>query len=189
MIKSFGDGLLTDLLGGPYRTDPEVQALAYAIRAGTQLLIKYTDNATVMGAIEKAPEEALDLLAAELRTQYYDVAYSPSIKRSLLQNTMRWYQIAGTKAAVEELAQTIFGNCTVEEWFEYGGEPYHFRVITNALAEPDNIEQFTTLLRSIKNVRSHLDSVSIHRIIHQPGNHSGGVAMTSVLAPPIRCTR
>ena len=142
-----------------------------------------------MGNLKDAPEEALDLLATEMRTQYYDASYSPEIKRSLIQNTMRWYQIAGTKAAVEELAQTIFGNCTVEEWFEYSGEPYHFRVITNALAEPDNIEQFTTLLRSIKNVRSHLDSVSIHRIIYQNGNHSGGIGMTTVQAPPIRCIR
>ena len=189
MIRSFEEGLLTDLLGGPYRTDPEVQALAYAIRAGTQLLVKYTNNATVTGAAEAAPEAALDLMATELRTQYYDTTYSKNIKRSLIQNTMRWYQIAGTKAAVEELAQTIFGNCTVEEWFEYNGEPYHFRVITNALAEPDNIEQFTTLLRSIKNFRSHLDSVSIHRFIYQNGNHSGGVGVTAVQAPPIRCSK
>lgn len=189
MIKSFKDGLLSDLLGGPYKTDPEVQALSYAIREGIRLVIKYTDRATVMGNLKDAPEEALDLLATEMRTQYYDASYSPNIKRSLIQNTMRWYQIAGTKAAVEELAQTIFGNCTVEEWFEYSGEPYHFRVITNALAEPDNIEQFTTLLRSIKNVRSHLDSVSIHRIIYQNGNHSGGIGMTTVQAPPIRCIR
>ena len=189
MIKSLYDGLLTDILGGPYQTDVEIQALAYSIREGIRLIIKYTDRGTIAGNIENASEEALDLMATELRTQYYDTSYSIDVKRRLIQNTMRWYQIAGTKAAVEELAQTIFGNCTVEEWFEYGGKPYHFRVITNALAEADNVEQFTTLLRSIKNVRSQLDSVSIHRIIYQNGNHSGGVAMTVVQPQPIRCQR
>ena len=74
MIKSFKDGLLSDLLGGPYKTDPEVQALSYAIREGIRLVIKYTDRATVMGDLKDAPEEALDLLATEMRTQYYDAS-------------------------------------------------------------------------------------------------------------------
>ena len=99
---------------------------------------------------------------------------------------MRWHGIAGTKAAVEELASSIFDTCEVQEWFEYDGEPYKFRIIVGAQERAENVERFTTLLEKAKNLRSHLESVSILRSISTGGSHGVGIRMTVVRLPPIR---
>lgn len=189
MIKSLYDALITDTLGGPYLEDPEVAAFAYALRAGIRLLLSYAERVTTYSYIDTMAEPYLDLLAAELRTPYYDAGYDITVKRSLVRQTLRWYQITGTRAAVEELGTTIFGYCKVEEWDEYPiqGYPYHFRVITQAPASADNVAAFNQILRHVKSARSYLDSVSIYRTIDTGGSHAAGAVFSVTNPPPIRC--
>ena len=181
------DGQITDLLGPLYKSDTEVKCLSHAIRAGMRVLLEYKDRALVFADIDNMQEDALDLLATELRTQYYDTAYDISIKRDLVKQTVRWFQIAGTKAAVEELAKSIFGECEVNEWFEYGGDPYYFRIITNAPASADDVARFNVLLEKVKTLRSHIESVSILRSIRTQGNHSISFRVTIATPPAIYC--
>ncbi len=189
MIKSLYDALITDTLGGPYVEDPEVVAFAYALRAGTRLLLDYAEKVTTYSYIDSMGEDFLDLLAAELRTHYYDSGYSIEVKRTLVKETLRWYQIVGTRRAVEELGETLFGFCRVEEWDEYPitGDPYHFRIITQAPASADNVAEFNRLLRYVKSARSYLDSVSIYRVIDTGGSHAAGAVFSVTNPPPIRC--
>lgn len=68
----------------------------------------------------------------------------------------------GTPSAVEELISTLFDEGRVEEWFEYGGEPYTFRVVTNnSSVTQDRAMEFIKALNSVKNARSWLDRVII----------------------------
>ena len=181
------DGQLADLLGPNFREDIEVQCLSRAIRKGMQLLLEYKDRAMVYASIDTMQEDALNLLATELRTQYYDTSYDISVKRDLVKQTVRWFQVAGTKAAVEELANSIFGACTVEEWYEYSGSPYYFRIITSAPASADDVAHFNVLLAKVKNLRSHIESVSILRSIRTMGNHSISFRVTIATPPAIHC--
>ena len=121
---SLYDGQITDLLGPNYRRDEEVQCLSHAIREGMRVLLNYKDRALVYADIDHMKEDALDLLATELRAQYYDTSYTIEVKRDLVKQAVRWFQVAGTKAAVEELAKSIFGECEVNEWFEYSGSRF-----------------------------------------------------------------
>lgn len=184
---SFYDGQITDLLSPYFKNDPKTQALSLAIRDGYRLLYKYTGRAQVYADIDNAKEDVLDLMATELRAPHYESTFPIETKRQVVKNTNRWHQIAGTKAAVEELAKTIFGECEVYEWFEYDGQPYHFEIITNAPADPENIQKFNELLQNVKNLRSFLDAVAIHKTIDTNGNHSGGVALQTTQGEPIRC--
>ena len=189
MIKSLYDALITDTLGGPYLEDPEIAAFAHALRAGTRMLLDYVAKVTTYSHIDNMGEDFLDLLASELRTPYYDSSYSIEVKRTLVKETLRWYQIAGTRAAVEELGAAIFGYCKVEEWDEYPiqGYPYHFRIITQAPASADNVAAFNQILRHVKSTRSYLDSVSIYRTIDTGGSHAAGAVFSVTNPPPIRC--
>ena len=68
----------------------------------------------------------------------------------------------GTAAAVAELVESVFGNGEVEEWFDYDGEPYHFRIRTANINSTDEmVQQITALVGTMKNVRSHLDEVLV----------------------------
>ena len=184
---SLYDARVTDALGGAYREDPKIRALGYAIRAGTRLLYDHALKATTYNSLEQMDDKVLDLLAAELRSPYYDIAYDKAVKADLVRNTMRWYQIAGTRRAMEELGAAVFGQCDVEEWYEYEGEPYHFRIITQALASSDNVAAFEAIMRSVKNARSKLDSVSILRVIDTGGSNCVGFAFSVTSPPPIHC--
>lgn len=181
------NGQITDLLGPNYRQDKEVQCLSHAIREGMRVLLAYKERAMVYASIDTMPEDALDLLATELRTQYYDTNYSIAVKRDLVKQTVRWFQVAGTKAAVEELAKSIFGECEVNEWYEYGGNPFYFRIITNAPASADDVARFNVLLQKVKNLRSHIESVSILRSIYTDGNHSISIRVQIAQPPAIYC--
>lgn len=167
MIKYF-DGQITDILANNLTRDPAAKAFSAAIREGTRLLHKYTQLCYIYCNIETAPEPVIDLLAKELRTQYYSDAMELEVKRGLVRNTLVWYMTAGTPAAVEELVAIVFGEGEVAEWFEYGGDPYWFKIKTNAVMTEDMLTFFSDMIRRVKNTRSHIQAIEIHRTIEQP---------------------
>ena len=63
--------------------------------------------------------------------------------------------------AVRRIITSIFQNGTVSEWFEYGGEPHHFRInISNPNVGPNDLDEFVRQLRNVKRLSSWLDSIS-----------------------------
>lgn len=167
MIKYF-DGQITDILPRNLTQEPAAQAFSAAVREGTRLLYKYTQVCYIYCSIETAPEPVIDLLAKELRTQYYSDAMELDVKRGLVRNTLIWYMTSGTPAAVEELVAIVFGEGEVAEWFEYGGDPYWFKIKTNAIMTEDMLTFFSDMIRRVKNTRSHIQAIEIHRTIEQP---------------------
>lgn len=163
---SYYDGQLTDILPGNITGKPEIRALSYALQQGCRLLYSYSQRLCIYSGSDSQPEEVTDLLASELRTQYYSNALDLDTKKQLVKNTLVWYEKAGTPEAVEELVATVFGEGKVEEWFEYGGKPYWFRIQTDALLTEDTTVYFSDMIRKVKNVRSHMESIKIHRIIN-----------------------
>lgn len=164
----FYNGQITDLLPGNLTDDPAVKAFSLALREGTRLLQQYTQVCYIYCSIDTAPDEVLDLMAAELRTQYYSGSLDIETKRSLIRNTLIWYMTAGTPAAVEELVAAVFGEGEVAEWFEYGGDPYCFKIKTNATLTEDMDAFFSSMIRRVKNTRSHLEAIEVHRTVNQP---------------------
>ncbi len=162
------EGELTDILPSLLKDKPAVQALSYALNVGTRMLMGYADLCYVYCSIDTMPDEVLDLLAVELRTQYYSDTLDLETKRALVRNTLLWYMTAGTPAAVEELVTVVFGEGTVEEWYEYGGEPYWFRIITDTTLDENNVAYFSEMIRRVKNTRSHLGAIGVHRTVDCP---------------------
>lgn len=164
MVKLY-DSNITDILPDVLSSDPKVQALGYAMKKAVQRLIEYCQNISIYAAIDTVPEQVLDLLAIEFNTQYYDDTMDVKLKRSMVKNTLNWYMYTGTAAAVMELVESVFGSGEIEEWFEYGGEPYHFKIHTfNVETTDDMIQLAESLVNSVQNVRSHLEEVIIEII-------------------------
>lgn len=164
---SYYDGQLTDILPFNIAKDAEVQALSYALQQATRLLYRYSKRLYIYTNLDEQPEEVIDLLASELRTQYYQSDMELDIKRELVKNTLIWYMAAGTPAAVEELVTAVFGDGAVKEWFDYGGQPYCFKVSTNAILTENMAACFADMIRRVKNTRSHLDAIEIPRRLDQ----------------------
>lgn len=176
------NGQISDIMPSHFfADDPARQALSLAIRDGTRMLDDYTKRIYVYCSIETAPEEIIDLLAKELRTQYYRDSMDIEVKRVLVRSTLIWYMTAGTPAAVEELVSVVFGEGEVKEWFDYGGDPYYFKIRTNAALTPDIDAYFSDMIRRVKNTRSHLEAIEIHREIEQP--YYAGVGISNQYKP------
>lgn len=154
---------ITDILPEVLSEKTNVKALGYAVGRAMQRLLAYCRNSSVYAVIDNASDEVLDMLAQELDTQYYEDSLDINVKRQLVKNTLVWYASAGTPAAVEELVSTVFGEGKVQEWFEYGGEPYYFKVSSNADLKYEAIEEFEKIIRKVKNTRSHLEKAEFVR--------------------------
>ncbi|SDG98346.1 phage tail protein [Marvinbryantia formatexigens] len=165
---NYYDGQIADIMPHNLMDAPASQAFSYAIREGTRLLHRYTQICYAYCSIDTAPDKVLDLLAKELRTQYYNDSLDINTKRSLVRNTLIWYMTAGTPAAVEELVTVAFGEGKVVEWFEYDGKPYWFKIRTSAILNQELVTYFWEMIKRVKNTRSHLEALEIER-------HTGNV--------------
>lgn len=162
---SYYDGQLTDIMPGNISKQPEVKALSYALQQACRLLCRYSQRLYIYSNLDEQPEEVIDLLASELRTQYYRGTLDLDTKRQLVKNTLIWYMGAGTPQAVEELVAAVFGEGEVKEWHEYGDEPYYFKIVTNAVLTPEINNFFSVMIQRVKNTRSHIRAIDIHRKI------------------------
>ena len=124
-------------------------------------LCAYSDAARTYAAIETMPEYLLDYMAVELRTPSYDENYSLKTKRALIQGSLLFYTQMGTPAAVNRIIETIFETGYIEEWFDYDGDPHHFRAYVGDGGEvgPGELEEFRRVLASVKRLSSWLDDI------------------------------
>ena len=113
--------------------------------------------------IEELPEDLLDILARDFKVDWWDINYDLAEKRRTLKDSWRVHKMLGTKAAVETAISAIYPHTRVLEWFEYGGEPYHFRLdinITNDSIDSDKQRRVLERLNYYKSLRSHNDGVT-----------------------------
>lgn len=117
---------------------------------------------TTWDHINELSEAELDELAWELNIFWYDKAANIDIKREIILNSDQVYRKLGTKWAVENVITTYFGEGYITEWYQYGGEPGHFRVYsTNPSLTDERLTEFTYILNKVKRHSSHLDGIFI----------------------------
>lgn len=103
----------------------------------------------------------VDELAWQFHVDYYDKSADIQTKKNLVKQSIRIHRTKGTPQAVLDLLSTAFPADTILlEWFDYGGEPYHFKIITSGFDGYDK-EKFLQALNSVKNARSYLDNEQI----------------------------
>lgn len=160
MIKLDGSRF-TAVLPENLKEQPEVRAIAYAVGHQIEKLCAYADGARTYAAIQTMPERAMDMLAVELRTPAYDEAYPIETKRSLVINSLLYFARMGTPSAVNNLIETIFGKGYITEWWEYGGNPHHFRVTGIDLRQVfKNYENFIKIMEAVKRKSSVMDALT-----------------------------
>jgi phage tail P2-like protein len=113
----------------------------------------------------------LDVLAWEFHLdvwQNMEGAVDIDTKRRLIEESIFWHQHKGTRYAVDQMLATIFKQGVVTEWYEYGGTPYHFRIITeDDIVDPDDLARVIDGIYAVKNVRSWMDDPGFIRARRQ----------------------
>ena len=111
-------------------------------------------------------EDVLDLLAWQFHVDGYDSAVDIRGKRELIQRSIQLHRKKGTPWAVETALNSILHlPISVVEWYEYGGDPYHFRVRMDVSENPytdEDAANAISVINEYKNVRSWLDGFSAY---------------------------
>ena len=144
------------------RGDAAVQGLAAGLDEIIPGLAQSIGRLTTWDRIDEPTEDELDNLAWELNILWYDKAAGIDAKREIVKSSDEAYRHLGTKWAVESVINSYFGEGYLREWFEYDGEPGHFRVYsTNATINNERLVEFLNLLYKVKRASSKLDGIYI----------------------------
>lgn len=150
------------MLPEPMRRDDGTAAMARV--AAEELERRGTESGLprLWGRFDDMAGDLLDILAEDLGLTWYDSDASAAVKRELLKNSGQVFRRLGTKWAVENVIGTYFGEGFVREWFEYDGEPGHFRVYSpNPSVNQERLEEFLSLLERVKRTSAKLDGIFI----------------------------
>ena len=153
----------TQILPQNLSSQTRTRALAYAVGRQVDKLLAMADRMVIWAGLDQVPEQLLDYLAAELRTPAYSADYAVEVRRTLVRQSLLFYAAMGTPGAVDQLIRAIFSTGQMEEWFEYGGEPHHFRATIGAngiTIGPESLEELRRVLASVKRLSSWLDSIA-----------------------------
>ena len=135
------------------------------------------DLLLIYPAIDSLNEQLIDYLAVQMHVDEYGDTADLDIKRQQVKQSFLLHRLKGTKYAVQKAVSTVYQSAKVEEWPEYSGEPYHFRVagITAPMNETKTINKLVRLINAYKNTRSWLDYVQFSRRYDQKFLFGGNV--------------
>ena len=148
----------------PYfmRMDGAVTGLSEGVEQVVKAMLEKIIEFSTWDHIDDLPESELDALAWELYIPWYDSTASIEVKRRIIKQSDQIHAKRGTKWAVEQVISSYFGNGQIEEWFEYGGEPGHFRITSeDPLTNTERRKQFMDALEYVKRKSAWLDEIRI----------------------------
>lgn len=162
--------------------DETITALAEGVARLLARQVREIEDISIYPRLDEASEALCDILARDFDVGWYSYDYPLEIKREQIKSTFRMHRKLGTAASVKELVRSVFGQGEVVEWFDYGGEPYHFRIQTDTALSAETYNYIYNMIRLVKSVRSRLDSVQIMR--NTEAVMYGGTAQYMVYYPP-----
>ncbi len=175
MNKSFYDAFPAVLA-----TDTSKAALGKAIAEQLHILCQKTDKLSIFPSCDSLPEGLLDILAKDLQCDWYDYDAPLEEKRATIKSCFAVHRYKGTKYAVETALNAVFPKAEVSEWFEYGGEPYHFKVkIYASTNDQEKLSLVPQKVNYYKNLRSVLDYTTFQIAIDGTAPFYTGIALSS----------
>lgn len=138
--------------------DDDKNAVAESIVDELAQTAANAEMAKIFPAINELPEAVLDMLAYDLKVEWYDFEGELSEKRTTIRECMKIHKFKGTKAAIITALKSVYDDVKIFEWFEYGGEPYHFKIhIKHSHSGYAKLARLLQKVKYYKNLRSHLE--------------------------------
>lgn len=162
--------------------DENLNALAMSVAEALEIQAGQIDNILIYQNIDTMPEDLLDILAKDFKIDWWDANLPITEKRNLLRTGWSMHRILGTKGAVIVAISSVYGNAHVEEWFEYNGQPYHFRIVVDSdetIADGDKLLSVLEKIIYYKNLRSVLDETRFELTEEFPMRYVGRAVYAS----------
>jgi phage tail P2-like protein len=160
-----------DIVPSSIANDPQVRAACEAIDKEFESIYGCIPSILFWPYINQQVPPLLDVLAWEMHVdvwQGWEGDLSIEKKRQLIEESIEWHRHKGTKWAVQHMLDTVFDGGKVTEWYEYGGRPYFFRIITEQdIVDPKAMINVINAIYAVKNARSWLDGFIRTRLYQQ----------------------
>lgn len=141
--------------------DKNGYALACAMLRAAEIMQETVDAGIArVQDVNAMPDWRLDEMAWELGC-LYDYSASVDIKREWIRQSTPFAAMTGTPQAIYNYLSGFFERVELEENWQYGGEPYHFRVTVSGEWNVWNEAWAISAADKAKNVRSILDDIAV----------------------------
>lgn len=179
MNKKITDLLLVETLPMILQNDKFTKALAKAVNVQLNKLfdqaIFYAESRNLMDM----PEAFLDHLAYTKYVEYYSFSMSKQEKVNAINSSNALHKQKGTPAALTTVLKTLNFTGYAEEWFQYEGDPYMFKVWIESNGTDITVERLQMLeklIQKFKNNRSHLEILNIYASTQSKMNFASTIA-------------
>lgn len=166
----------------PNLQNEKTKSLSVAFAHQMKKYLAYADRLNIWGDIDHLAPEHYDAFAACIAVPYYRSDFPDDKKLKLIKQSYIVRRFAGTPTAIDALLDSTFDDARYIPWYEYGGKPYHFKVLLFDMLKEDNIELMSNAMKKAKAARSILDTVDIGRTA--TSTIFSGIAAHTVSHPP-----
>ena len=179
---------LLDIMPENLLEDEHIRKITEVIDAALKDIYTETAYPALISRIDELDSDTIDSLAWQWHVDFYDEDLPLEVRRELVKKSIDYHRHMGTNYAVDGVIKTCFQNAEIQENWEYGGNPYCFKVITIHAGIPDEDElgRIVQAINSVKNTRSSLDGLGFQRII--PLTRYRGCAVSAmrsyIIGPP-----
>ena len=165
MSKDISSRHLVEGLPYALSEDDNKRFLAECIAAELELLFREKECISIYPNIDNLEESMLDRIAIDCKVDWYLFDGTLKSKRAQIKSCFKLHRCLGTKYALLTALSDVFPGSAVEEWFEYGGRPYHFTLVLDITETGSGIPITQAILERIVNavkpVRAVLESDTI----------------------------
>ena len=138
----------------------------------------------------KIDEKFLDLLKDEWGVDFWN-EISELEKRKLIDKSKFYYKKIGTVYAIKEVLKIFDIDTKLKEWFDFNGEPYHFKVILTPITTEYKFDEvmfkkIVSLIDSVKNIRSVLDGFEFELVLNEKIKVYSGISFHSKISKNIK---
>ena len=129
--------------------DPKILTLSKIMSDELLKVSNEINNVVIYARIDYLPENILDIIAYDLKVDWYDYSWPIDVKRATIKDSVKIHKRLGTPYAVNTAIGNLHPNSEIEEWFDYEGKPHRFRIVLDTTNSRLNID-IDQILKAVK---------------------------------------
>ncbi|MFM1655661.1 phage tail protein I [Brevibacillus sp. B_LB10_24] len=154
---------LSNLLTPNLLADENIRNAASSIDAELQAIASAAERLPFLANLDSLDEQWLDELLWQFHAEGIEFAETPEEKRELIRNSIEIHRTKGTRYALERILEILSMEGVIEEWWEFDGDPFTFRIDVNIKSDrvitDEKLNLLEKLVNGFKNTRSHLTKI------------------------------
>lgn len=155
---------LLQLFPENFRDDVDIKCLASAFNTIFPKFIEKIVRIRLFSRIESLNVNECDFMAHELNVDFYEQSWSITQKRNALLKAFYFKIYKGIANVISDYIANVYDSAQVQEWFEYNGLQYHFKIIIkniNVAVDQILIDSFYKIIKKLKPITRKCDAIEI----------------------------